>query len=97
MFIFIRTFISMFLSNLLSNLLNFYIFYLSPKVTEFCKTDLPKGIFLDKATGLPWVLPKEGIVKLHVQYECDIPSRFNVGAQNGTSRAIIELQSYAFI
>ena len=38
------------------------------QVSEFCKTDIPKGILSDKATGLPWVLPRKGkYVHVHVR------------------------------
>ena len=37
-----------------------YLFLFICQVSEFCKTDIPKGTLLDKTTGLPWVLPRKG-------------------------------------
>ena len=46
---------------------------------------------MDKTTGLPWIPPRKGTALIHIQYECDIPSRFNIGDQKGIlySRQII--------
>ena len=40
---------------------------------------------MDKTTGLPWIPPRKGTALIHIQYECDIPSRFNIGDQKGIS------------
>eukprot|EP00596_Hydrurales_sp_CCMP1899_P002257 CAMPEP_0119053686 /NCGR_PEP_ID=MMETSP1177-20130426/74579_1 /TAXON_ID=2985 /ORGANISM="Ochromonas sp, Strain CCMP1899" /LENGTH=504 /DNA_ID=CAMNT_0007033699 /DNA_START=1439 /DNA_END=2954 /DNA_ORIENTATION=+ len=57
-------------------------------VKEFCKTDLPKGIYVEKSTNEPWVILRKGIVNINIQYECDVPSRFDIGDDKGLDSII---------
>jgi len=52
-------------------------------VNQMCKTDEPKGHIVEKYSKMAWRIPRNGKCTVDVQYEYEIPSRFNVGNDAG--------------
>lgn len=63
-------------------------------VNEFCRTDLPKGILVEKGMGKPWEIPSNGTVEIDMIYEFDSPTMFDVGHDEGIEN-VIEAMRFA--
>lgn len=57
-------------------------------VSEFCRTDVAKGPMVEKSTKKPWPIPDEGRCVIDMLYECDIPSKLDIGDDFGLENAL---------
>lgn len=57
-------------------------------VDEFCQTDLPRGVLVNKATNKPYVIPNSGRAVIEMIYESDAPSSEDVGEDDGIENII---------
>jgi hypothetical protein len=57
-------------------------------VNEFCRTDVPRGVLVNKATNKPYEIPTTGGVVIDVNYECDAPSSDDIGEDDGIDAII---------
>lgn len=61
-------------------------------VNEFCRTDTPKGILVDKATGKPWAIPSSGSAVIDIAYQCEIPNTHDVCDDQGIDSVLIAIK-----
>mmetsp|Transcript_15285 Transcript_15285/g.25407 ORF Transcript_15285/g.25407 Transcript_15285/m.25407 type:complete len:1484 (+) Transcript_15285:120-4571(+) len=52
-------------------------------VNEFCRLDISRDELIDSSTKRPWVIPSSGEVTLSVNYQCEMPSIYDVSHDEG--------------
>ena len=52
-------------------------------VHQFCRTDLPRGSMVVKATGQPWPIASSGKCVIEMRFVIDVASSFDVGSDDG--------------
>lgn len=57
-------------------------------LTEFCRTEIPRGELVDVSTGKPWEIPTSGTCVIQLSYQCDVPTLFDIGADHGIDNII---------